>query len=53
MWLGNQVHLFVALGLGLVVYLGGLVALRIVGPEERDALAAVLPGRLARRLGWV
>jgi O-antigen/teichoic acid export membrane protein len=52
MWLGNQIHLFVALGLGVATYLGGLVVLRIIGPEEREALAAVLPARLTRRLGW-
>lgn len=51
-WVGNQVHLFVGLALGVVVYLGGLSALRIIDPDERDTLLAVLPQALTRRLGW-
>jgi O-antigen/teichoic acid export membrane protein len=51
MWLGYQAHWIVALALGLVVYLAGLVILRVIEPEERAALAAVLPGPVARRLG--
>ena len=52
MWLGNQLHLLVALALGAAVYAVGLFALRIIGPEERAAFAAILPGALVRRLGW-
>ena len=51
MWLGNQLHLFVALVLGIVVYLIGLFTLRVIEPDERSALLAVLPGPVARRLG--
>ena len=53
MWLGNQLHLIVALALGVVVYLVGLFALRVIEPEERAALLAVLPGPVARRLRGV
>lgn len=52
LWLGGQIHLIVGLVLGVAVYLAGLFALRIIGPEERAALAEVLPARLIRRLGW-
>ncbi len=52
MWLGSQLHLLVALVLGAAVYGVGLFALRIIGPEERAVFAAILPGALARRLGW-
>ena len=52
LWLGGQLHLVVGLALGVIVYLVGLFALRIIGPEERTALGEVLPGSLARRLGW-
>jgi O-antigen/teichoic acid export membrane protein len=52
MWLGGQLHLVVGLALGVIVYLVGLFALRIIGPEERTALSEVLPGAVTRRLGW-
>jgi len=52
MWLGNQAHLIVALALGLLIYPVGLVVLRIIEPDERQAIAAVLPLGLTRRLGW-
>ncbi|MBP6017377.1 MAG: oligosaccharide flippase family protein [Candidatus Promineofilum sp.] len=53
MWLGNQIHLFVALALGIIVYGGGLIVLRVIEPDERETIAAVLPSALTRRLGWV
>ena len=52
MWLGGRLHLAIGLALGVVVYLVGLFALRIIGPEERAALGEVLPMALTRRLGW-
>jgi O-antigen/teichoic acid export membrane protein len=52
MWAGNQIHLLVALPLGLSVYLVGLFVLRVIEPNEREALAAILPKALTRRLGW-
>ena len=52
LWLGGQLHLIIGLALGIVVYLAGLFALRIIGPEERAALGEVLPGAVTRRLGW-
>ena len=52
LWLGGRVHLVVGLALGTAVYLFGLFALRIIGPEERVALGEVLPHALTRRLGW-
>lgn len=53
MWLANQVHLFVALAAGIIVYFAGLVILRIIGPEERQALGAILPRSVAARLKWL
>ncbi len=53
MWLGGRLHLLIGLALGVGVYLIGLFALRIIGPEERAALGEVLPGAVARRLGWL
>ena len=50
MWLGNQVHLVVALLLGAVVYPAGLLLLRVFGPEERRVLADILPASVAARL---
>ena len=52
LWLGGQLHLLIGLALGIAVYLVGLFALRIIGPEERTALGEVLPGAVTRRLGW-
>ena len=52
LWLGGQLHLVAGLALGAAVYLVGLFALRIIGPEERAALSEVLPGAVTRRLGW-
>jgi O-antigen/teichoic acid export membrane protein len=52
LWLGGRLHLVVGLALGIAVYLAGLFALRIIGPEERTALGEVLPGAVTRRLGW-
>jgi len=52
LWLGGQVHLVVGLALCVAIYLVGLFALRIIGPEERAALGEVLPGAVTRRLGW-
>lgn len=53
MWLGYQIHLFVALLAGVVVYLVGLIVLKIIGPEERQALGAILPSSIAVRLKWL
>ncbi|HRO89893.1 MAG TPA: polysaccharide biosynthesis C-terminal domain-containing protein, partial [Promineifilum sp.] len=53
MWLGNQLHLIAALVLGVAVYAIGLVVLHIIEPREREAIKAILPGALTRRLGWV
>ena len=52
LWLGGQVHLIVGIMLGTAVYLTGLFALHIIGPEERSALGEVLPLSVARRLGF-
>jgi O-antigen/teichoic acid export membrane protein len=52
MWLSYQIHLIVALALGSAVYLIGLVAFRIIGPDERAVLASILPVAVTRRLGW-
>ena len=52
MWLGNQVHLLLALALGIAVYLVGLIVLRVIEPEERAAMTAILPGAITRRLRW-
>jgi O-antigen/teichoic acid export membrane protein len=53
MWLGYQLNLIVALVLGIVVYGVGLLLLRIIEPAERDAIKAILPGAITRRLGWL
>lgn len=53
MWAGYQIHLVVALALGVATYLAGLVALRVIDPHEKEALAAVLPRGLVRRLRWI
>jgi O-antigen/teichoic acid export membrane protein len=53
MWLTNQLHLFVALAAGSLIYLSGLYFLRIVGPDEQKALAAILPVSWAGRLKWL
>ncbi len=52
MWAGNRLHLLVALALGVIVYLAGLTVLHIIEPQERQAMAAILPAGLTRRLGW-
>lgn len=53
MWAGYQIHLLVALALGSATYLVGLVLLRVIDPQEKEALAAVLPRGLVRRLRWL
>ncbi len=53
MWAGNQIHLFVALILGAIIYPAGLLLLRVIGPEERQILASILPATLASRLKLV
>ena len=50
MWLGSQIHLAVALVVGALVYPAGLILLRVVGDEERQVLAAILPASIAERL---
>ena len=52
MALGGRLHLLIGLALGVAVYLVGLFALRVIGPEERAALGEVLPLAVTRRLGW-
>ena len=53
MWLGYQVHLIVALILGVAAYAIGLLVLHVIEPGEREAIKAILPSALTRRLGWV
>ena len=53
MWLGNRIHLLVALVTGVIVYLVGLLALRVIEEDERSAIVAVLPGSVTRRLSWL
>jgi O-antigen/teichoic acid export membrane protein len=53
MWVTNQVNLFVALAAGIAIYLGGLIFLRIIGPDEQNAMAAILPLSWAGRLKWL
>ncbi|MFO7664718.1 MAG: oligosaccharide flippase family protein [Chloroflexota bacterium] len=53
MWVTNQVNLFVALAAGILIYLGGLFFLRIIGPDEQKAMAAILPLSWAGRLKWL
>jgi len=50
MLLGNQVNLLLALLLGAIVYPAGLLLLRVIGQEERQILASILPDSLGRRL---
>jgi O-antigen/teichoic acid export membrane protein len=50
MWGASQVSLLLALALGGVVYAGGLFLLKIIGDDERQVLAAILPAALASRL---
>ncbi|MFN2142950.1 MAG: oligosaccharide flippase family protein [Candidatus Promineifilaceae bacterium] len=49
----SQVHLLLALLLGLVLYPAGLLALRVIGDEEKQVLADILPGSLSARLGLI
>jgi hypothetical protein len=49
----SQVHLLLAMLLGLLLYPAGLLALRVVGDEEKQVLADILPGSLSARLGLV
>ncbi|RMG93557.1 MAG: hypothetical protein D6706_15110 [Chloroflexi bacterium] len=51
MFLGAQVHLLLGLALGILVYPLGLWVLRVFGAEERRVLQAILPSRVAARLG--
>lgn len=50
MWLGYQVSFVLALVLGIIVYPVGLVVFRIIEPEERRAIVAIMPDGLAQRL---
>jgi len=50
MWGASQFSLLLALLLGGIVYLAGLFVLKILGAEERQVLAAILPSSLAGRL---
>jgi O-antigen/teichoic acid export membrane protein len=52
MWGGTQlIGWLVGVPLGLLVYAAGLWLLRVIGDEERQVIAAILPGDLATRLG--
>ncbi len=53
MWLGAQIHLALAVGLGLLIYPAGLWLLRVFGEEERNILLSLLPAPLAARLNLV
>ncbi|MCP4361845.1 MAG: flippase, partial [Chloroflexi bacterium] len=46
MYLGGQIHLLVGL-FGILLYPAGLLALRVVGPDERKILADILPASIA------
>jgi O-antigen/teichoic acid export membrane protein len=50
MWLGSQIHLLLGLVLGALIYPAGLFILRVIGREEREVLAAILPAPIATRL---
>jgi O-antigen/teichoic acid export membrane protein len=52
MYLGGQIHLLVGL-FAVLLYPTGLLLLRVVGPEERKIMAAILPAPIARRLRLV
>ncbi|MCP4362096.1 MAG: hypothetical protein GY796_29155, partial [Chloroflexi bacterium] len=49
MYLGGQIHLLVGL-FGILLYPAGLLALRVVGPDERKILADILPASIAAKL---
>ncbi len=53
MYLGNQIHLVVALGVGLLVYPAGLWLLRVFGDDEKLILQQILPARLTSRLWFL
>ncbi len=53
MWVISQYSTILALGAGALIYVVGLAALKIIGPDEKRALANVLPVSLASRLGLV
>ncbi len=53
MWLGSQLHVTLGLVAGALIYPAGLFLLRVVGPEERKVLAAILPTPIAQRLRLV
>ncbi len=46
----SQVHLVLALLLGVVVYPAGLLALRVIGEDEKRVIGAVLPQSIAAKL---
>jgi O-antigen/teichoic acid export membrane protein len=53
MWLGSQVHLVLGLVAGALIYPTGLLLLRVVGDDEKQALATMLPEAVVRRLRLV
>ncbi|MCA9925890.1 MAG: polysaccharide biosynthesis C-terminal domain-containing protein, partial [Anaerolineales bacterium] len=53
LYLGAQIHMIVGLALGIVIYPVGLILLGILGTEERQVLAKILPAPIANRLPWV
>ncbi|MGB6850172.1 MAG: polysaccharide biosynthesis C-terminal domain-containing protein [Thermoanaerobaculia bacterium] len=53
MWLGSQVHLVLGLVAGALIYPTGLLLLRVVGDDEKQALATILPEAVVRRLRLV
>ena len=46
----SQVHLLLALLLGLIIYPAGLMALNVIGDDEKRVLGAILPESVAARL---
>ncbi|MEM7336825.1 MAG: flippase, partial [Chloroflexota bacterium] len=50
LYLGGQLHMLVGLIFGAAIYLGGLFLFNIIGQQEKEVLASILPDPLARRL---
>lgn len=53
MWLGFQVHVLLAVAVGLIVYPLGLWALRVFGTEEQQILRQILPTAVTQRLRFL
>ena len=50
MYLGAQIHMIIGLILGIFIYPIGLIVFGILGSEERQILAKILPAPIANRL---